>query len=250
MTHAPCATRRKTPAADKAAFLLDFDGTLVDIAPTPDEVHVSGALCGVLRRLRARVGEALAVVTGRPIDQIDHYLPGVPYAIAGEHGVTIRHAPDGPIVHTELPSVPFEWLKEAAALAKANPGVLIERKRAGLVLHYRGNPGAGDTLERAAQAMVSDSGGRFHLQASKMAWEIRPTGFDKGGAVRLLMRQAPFKGRLPVFIGDDVTDEDGIRAALASGGIGYRIPEDFADTAAVRAWLGQLADGEERAWNA
>ena len=250
MRQDPLAPPRLAPNIDEAAFLLDFDGTLVDIAPSPEQVQVPDGLRQLLHRLRARVGDALAVVTGRPIDQVDHYLPGVPYAIAGEHGVAMRYSPDGPIVPVTLPAMPAEWLDAARALAEAHAGIRIEPKRAGLVLHYRGNPAAGDILEQAAQAMVSASEGRFHVQASKMAWEIRPVGFDKGGAVRLLMQQAPFTGRRPVFIGDDVTDEDGIQAAIALGGAGYKIPEDFPDTDAVRAWLGRLADGEVPAWHA
>jgi trehalose 6-phosphate phosphatase len=96
--------------------------------------------------------------------------------------------------------------------------------------------------------MVAGSNGRFHVQAAKMAWEIRPSGIDKGTAVRVLMQEPPFAGRLPVFIGDDVTDEDGIQAAIALGGTGYRIPEDFDEPESVRRWLASLAAGEESAW--
>ena len=228
------------PGLREAAFLLDFDGTLVDIAPAPELVRVEPGLAATLLRLRARCGDALAVVSGRPIAQLDGFLPGVPFAVAGEHGTALRHTPDGPVEPG--------WLGEAAALAKRHRGVRLEPKAAGFVLHYRANPDAGAALRQAAEAMVSGTGGRFHLQSAKMAWEVRPAGVDKGGAVRALMQRAPFAGRRPVFIGDDVTDEDGIRAAIALGGTGYRIPDDFDTPADLRLWLGRLAAGEEQAW--
>ncbi|WP_428391927.1 trehalose-phosphatase [Lichenicoccus sp.] len=238
------------PNADEAAFLLDFDGTLVDIAAAPELVEVAPGLVDTLLALRARVGDALALVSGRPIAELDHFLPDVAYAVAGEHGTALRHAPGAAVEHADLPAVPSAWARRAEQLAQAYPGVRIETKAAGLVLHYRAAPDAGETLRQEAEAMVAEAGKGFHVQASKLAWEIRPKGIDKGSAVRLLMARPPFVGRKPVFVGDDVTDEDGIRAAVALGGVGYRIPADFEQPAAVRAWLGQLARGEAGAWAA
>ncbi len=248
MTQTIRPPRGALPKATRAAFLLDFDGTLVDIAPTPEQVQVPSGLIDTLMRLRARLGDALAVVTGRPIAQLDAFLPGVPYAVAGEHGIALRPSPGAAIERGTLPLLPPAWLARAEELAGAHAGVRVERKAAGLVLHYRANPDAGTPLRQAAEAMLADGGEAFHLQAAKMAWEIRPAGIDKGSAVRLLMNRPPFVGRLPVFVGDDVTDEDGIRAAIELGGTGYRIPEDFDDPAALRGWLTLLAAGEEPAW--
>lgn len=237
------------PPPDKTAFLLDFDGTLVEIAPTPESVKVQAGLLATLRRLRAKCGNAVAVISGRPIDQIDFFLGDVPYAVAGEHGIAVRRSPGGSIVRANLPAVPSAWLVQADALAAEYPGVRIERKKAAVVLHFRGAPDAGPALREVADGwVVSDP--RFHVQEAKMAWEIRPAGIDKGHAVRDLMKAAPFAGRYPVFIGDDVTDEDGIRAAVALGGIGLRIPRDFTDPAAVRAWLAALACGGADTWGA
>jgi trehalose 6-phosphate phosphatase len=241
------AGRPALPHAGQAAFLLDFDGTLVDIAPAPELVQVPPGLADALLRLRAMCGDALAVVTGRPIAQVDAFLPGVPYAIAGEHGIAVRHAPDEPVERADLPALPQEWLDRAEQLAASHDGVRVERKGAGFVLHYRANPAAGAPLKQEAEAMVA-ADARFHVQSAKMAWEIRPAGIDKGSAVEALMARAPFSGRRPVFIGDDVTDEDGIRAAIALGGTGYRIPADFDEPESVRRWLTSLAAGEERAW--
>ncbi len=247
MTQTSSASRPPLPGAGRAAFLLDFDGTLVDIAPAPELVQVPPGLADTLIRLRALVGDALAVVTGRPIEQVDAFLPGVPYAIAGEHGTALRSAPGQPVLRADLPHLPKDWLHQAERLTALFCGTRVERKAAGLVLHYRANPGAGAALREAAEAMIEGEKA-FHLQPAKMAWEIRPAGIDKGSAVRLLMQQAPFSGRLPVFVGDDVTDEDGIRAAIELGGTGFRIPDDFDEPEAVRGWLTLLAAGEERAW--
>ncbi len=230
------------PRSREAAFLLDFDGTLVDIAPTPEAVTVPHGLPAVLLRLRALCGDALAVISGRPIAQIDHFLPGVPFAVAGEHGIAIRHAPDEPVVRAELPALPPHWSEAADRLAEAHPGTVVERKQAGLVLHYRAAADAAGPLRAAALAWIDAGPAGFHMQPAKMAWEIKPDGIDKETAVRAVMARPPFAGRRPVYVGDDVTDEDGIRGAEALGGAGYRIPRDFDDPVAFRAWLAWLAE--------
>ncbi len=230
------------PSPGNTALLLDMDGTLLDIAPTPDAVRVPDGLADTLQRLRNHLGGALAVVTGRPIEQIDALLPGVPYAIAGEHGGAIRHAPGTPVVRAMLPDPPVEWVMEAARLVEAHPGTLLEQKQRGFVFHYRAVPDMGPLLHKAALALIAPEAGRFGLMEASMAWEVRPRGVDKGSAVEALMQEAPFAGRQPVFIGDDVTDEDGMRAARALDGAGLRVPDVFGGPAGVRAWLAQCAD--------
>ncbi len=230
------------PAPGSTALLLDMDGTLLDIAPTPDAVWVPNGLADTLHRLRNHLGGALAVVTGRPIEQIDVLLPGVPYAIAGEHGGAIRHAPGNPVVRAVLPDPPVEWVMEAARLVEAHPGTLLEQKQRGFVFHYRAVPEMGPLLREAALALIAPEAGRFGLMEASMAWEVRPRGVDKGSAVEALMQDAPFAGRQPVFIGDDVTDEDGMQAARAAGGAGLWVPDVFGGPAGVRAWLARCAD--------
>lgn len=236
--------RLQAPPLDETAFLIDFDGTLVDIAPTPDSVVVPDGLLETLRRLRAACGDALAVVSGRPIEQIDHFLGDIPFAVAGEHGIAIRHRPGGPIERAALPQVPQAWFAEARHLVAAWPGTRLEHKQGGFVLHYRAAPEAGLPLHKAAEAWVRDTNGAFEVQTAKMAWEIRPAGVDKGYAVNVLMECAPFSGRKPIFVGDDVTDEDGIETARRLGGLGLRIPADFPNPAAFRAWLAFLIEGK------
>lgn len=228
-------------AADNA-LLLDLDGTLLDIAPTPMSVVVPDGLPQALRRLRCRLGEALAVVTGRPIEQVDALLGDLPYAVAGEHGGAVRHAPGAAVERPALPSPPESWITLAEQLAIQHPGVRLERKERGFVLHYRAAPKAGPDVGGRLAELVAAQEQSFELMPASMAWEVRPRGADKGTAVQELMRLPPFAGRRPVFIGDDITDEDGIRAARALGGVGYRVPEYFGDAAGVRAWLARMAE--------
>ncbi len=233
------------PPLARAALLLDFDGTLVDIAATPDAVLVEPGLRASLGRLRPLLGDALAVVSGRPVDQLDALLGALPYAVAGEHGSAIRRRPGGQVEQAVVPGMPPGWLEGARRIAADHPGAMIEPKGHGLVLHYRAVPEAGVALHEAALALLGGEIARYTIIPAKMAWEIKPRAVDKGTALRALMQQAPFAGRLPVFVGDDVTDEDGIAAAIALGGIGLRVPEDFGDPAAVRLWLAGLAESQD-----
>ena len=225
------------PPLSACAFLLDLDGTLLDIAPTPDTVVVPPGLADDLRRLRTLCGDALAIVTGRPIVQVDLLLPGTPFAVAGEHGAAIRHSPGGAVQHAALPDLPPHWLPAAASIAAGHPGAMLEAKSHGFVLHYRAAPQAGRDLHDALLPLLAERPGAYVLMPAKMAWEIRPAGTDKSEAVRSLMRHAPFQGRMPVFVGDDVTDQDGIAEARAQGGVGLFVPEDFGSPSGVRSWI-------------
>src|SRR5690348_7657966 len=131
------------PPFDRTALLLDMDGTLIDIAPTPDSVVVAPGLTDALTCLRNTLGGALAVVTGRPIETVDRLLGDAPGAVAGEHGAAVRHAQDEPIERPDLPPPPDSWVQAAVALADAFPGALLERKARGFALHYRLAPDAG-----------------------------------------------------------------------------------------------------------
>ena len=222
--------------------MLDLDGTLLDIAPTPDAVRVAPGLTGALSALRSALGGALAFVTGRPIIQVDGLLPGIPYAVAGEHGGAIRHAPGAETARADLPSPPVDWIIEAARIVEAHPGALLEQKQRGFVLHYRADPSLGPALRLAVERLVAPQADRFHLMSALMAWEVRPRGADKGVAVHALAAEGPFAGRRPIFIGDDVTDEDGMDAARALDGAGLRVDEWFGTPADVRAWLAASAE--------
>ncbi len=224
----------------RAALFLDFDGTLVEIAPRPDAVQVPPGLPGLLMRLRAGLGGALAVVSGRPLRELDVFLP-VPLAMAGDHGAALRLAPDLPVEAPPLPAPPVAWRSMAQALAAAHPGALVEDKTHGFALHFRLAPQAGPSAEAMLTALVA--GSAFQLLPARMAWEVRPRGPSKGSAVRRLMQDAAFAGREPVFIGDDVTDEEGMEAARGLGGLGWQLQDAFGTPAALRGWLAQAVAG-------
>jgi trehalose 6-phosphate phosphatase len=224
------------PPLPQTALLLDLDGTLLDIAPTPSSVVVPPGLPAALHALRRMLNDALAIVTGRPVETVEILLGDAAFAVAGEHGGAVRRKPGGVVERPELPSPPSAWLIAAERLAAGYPGTLLERKARGFALHYRAAPSAGPPLREALARLLGGSPD-FELLPAHMLWEVRPRGADKGKAVTTLMAFPPFRGRLPVFVGDDVTDEDGIAAATALGGTGLRVPEAFGNAAGVRAWL-------------
>ena len=231
------------PPFERAALLLDMDGTLLDFAPTPMEVVVPALLPPTLTRLCAELGGALAVITGRPVDQIDALLPGIVPVVAGEHGGALRPALGAPLERPDLPAAPLALLDEAEAFAAAHPGVLIERKARGFVLHYRLAPETAQAVEAAVSGWIQPIARQFQLMPAHMAWEFRPRGADKGTAVAAIMTLPNFAGRLPVFLGDDVTDEDGMAVARRMGGAGLFVPRVFGTPADVRIWLDRCRDG-------
>lgn len=222
---------------DRPALFLDFDGTLVEIAPRPDAVRVPPDLPPLLARLAGRLGGALAVVSGRPLGELDHFLP-VPIVKAGDHGASLRLGAEAPVETPPLPGPPPPaWRARAAALVARHPGALLEDKAHGFVVHYRLAPAAGEPARALLAALVAEPPGEFTLLAARKAWEVRPRGVSKGRVVATLMARPPFAGRVPVFVGDDVTDEEGMAAARERGGLGLRLQDAFGEPAAFRAWL-------------
>jgi trehalose 6-phosphate phosphatase len=226
-------------APDQAALFLDFDGTLVDIAARPDAVMVPPELPSLLMRLGDRLGGAVGIVSGRPLEQIEALLP-VPLPMVGEHGATLRLSPSAPARRRDLPVPPADWLERAEALVAGFPGAAVERKAHGLVVHYRLAPQAAVIARTALEHMIRLQDD-FVVMPALMAWEVKLRAVSKGSAVVDLMAQPAFAGRKPVFIGDDVTDEAGFAVARAAGGLGLRLQDAFGTPAALRAWLERLA---------
>ena len=231
------------PPFARTALLLDVDGTLLEFAPTPDSVVIPPGLVDTLLALQTALDGALAIVTGRAIPVLDGFV-GNSFAAAGEHGGAIRHAPGALTERPDLPTPPDVWLDKAAALAAAYPGALLERKARGFALHFRLAPDAGPALYDALATMLADNSD-FHIMHGLLLWEVRPLGADKGSAVTALMARPPFLGRLPLFIGDDITDEDGMRVARLMGGEGLRVEPTFGSPAGVRAWLAKAVAARE-----
>jgi trehalose 6-phosphate phosphatase len=208
--------------ADWALF-LDFDGTLVEIADRPDAVMVPPDLGRTLLSLQDRLGGAMALVTGRSITVIDGFLAPDRFDVAGLHGAEYRLAgglfPCRPDDHPDLRQA-IEQLEERFA---AEPGVLIEDKGCSVALHWRLAPEAGDLASETIQELAEALGSGYRLQLGKAVAEVLPARATKGGIIRHFLTQAPYRGRRPIFIGDDLTDEQAFEAVDTLGGISIRV---------------------------
>jgi trehalose 6-phosphate phosphatase len=236
-------------ASPEWALFLDFDGTLVEIADRPDAVVVDPALPALLERLRQRFGGAAAIVTGRSVPVIEGFLPDLSLDICGLHGMERRIGAQ--ISHLAAENLPAFRQAVDMLVARLSPqNVLIEDKGESIALHWRLNPQAEPEIRAAAQAAMAMLAPAFRLQNGKALVEIVPAVSGKGGAVETLMREAPYRGRRPLFVGDDVTDENGFAAVNALGGATLKVgpgqtlaEKRIATPALFRAWLSELADG-------
>jgi trehalose 6-phosphate phosphatase len=248
-----------TPPPDlpaDAALFLDFDGTLVPLARRPDEVVVPAWVAPTLSELRRVTGGALAIVSGRPIAQIDHFLRPLEFAVAGAHGAEHRTASGQTTVQRLEP--PDLVVTCARRLAAEHADLLLEAKASGLALHYRACPELAPLCFAVLQAALDDAARTAALSGEPAAWEllrghcvfeVKQRDVSKGLAMQTFLREPCFFGRLPVFIGDDLTDEDGFVAAQVGGGFGIRVGpvgptrarHRLADTDAVALWLGRAA---------
>lgn len=236
------------PVNGRAAFFFDFDGTLADLADHPESVQVDGAVPASLARLSRRCGGALAVVSGRPIADIDRHLGLSQLAVAGVHGAERRRA-DLTVERAPLPDLAGAR-DELAAWCARHPGLRLEVKPGALALHYRGADAMEDLCRAAAQRAHAGVPGTALLHGKKVI-EIKPAAADKGRAVLAYMAEPPFTGRLPWCFGDDVTDEAAFGAVQSLGGVAVKVGEGdttaawrLPDPAALREWLLRVAATE------
>lgn len=236
-----------TADADLALF-LDVDGTLIEIASTPHAVVVPDELKALLRTLSNRLDGALALVSGRSIPTLDSLFAPLRLAAAGIHGCE-RRAADGRLLLPTIDEQRFAAARdELAHWCRRHPGSLLEDKRYALALHYRLAPQLESTAFAQAQRALRQLGATHELQRGKFVFELRPAGYSKGTAVAAFMAEVPFRGRRPLFIGDDATDEDGFAVVNDLGGISIRVGDvadsaarhHLADVEAVHRWLGEL----------
>lgn len=222
----------------RCALFLDIDGTLLDIAVSPDAVVVPDSLAPLLERASAWLGGALAVVSGRSLRQIDVLMAPLVLTGAGEHGAVLR-TPDGKIERAAREiSVPEVWLSALLDAVNDWPGVLIEPKSYSVAVHYRMAPEREAALRALIRDIVAENPSEFEVLPAAKAFEIRSRKFSKATPVLRLMDVAPFAGRIPIFVGDDVTDHDGFRAAESLGGYGLNVHEIFdGKPAEVLRWL-------------
>lgn len=207
-------------------LFIDFDGTLIDIAATPEAVFVPAGLPALLQTTHDLLGGALAIVSGRPLAQIDDLLAPFAGPAGGQHGLEWRRAAERPVESPEPDRAALATIiGRMQQLAGLHPGIRVENKPHGAALHTRGAPGADPAAAEVAQALARKFAGSFELQAGKCVYELRQQGGDKGSTVRRMMSEPPFAGKRPVFIGDDLTDEAGFEAALALGGTAIIVGE-------------------------
>lgn len=240
------------PALDlrRSALFLDIDGTLLDIAATPQSVVIPNGLTHDIAQLRERCGGALAVVSGRTLEDIDKVFAPLKLAAAAAHGALVRSGPQAAIAHLARP-IPAALRAQFTALAD-RPGMFIEDKEVTLALHYR--LADGDVLPAAhvADVQTSAQAAGFTLLHGKKVLELKPAGTDKGTALRNFMAKAPFAGRIPVFAGDDDTDGYAFAVLASLGGIGISVGRRFvgaeycvAAPKQLRQWLHDLVGASQ-----
>ncbi|MGA8709040.1 MAG: trehalose-phosphatase [Steroidobacteraceae bacterium] len=232
------------------ALYLDIDGTLLDIALMPDGVEVPAGLVTLLQRLSHKLDGAVAFVSGRTIDAIDALFRPLQLPAVGVHGGELRVAGGAAVTTDEAIVAQLQQarplLREAIAPIA---GAWIEDKRCAIALHYRSVPERGREVLKVAELTIAGLGPDFATLVGKCVVEIRPRRLTKGAGMRRLMEQLPFRGRSPIFAGDDVTDEDAFELVNQLGGISVRVGAPAATAASftladpdeLRRWLQEIA---------
>jgi trehalose 6-phosphate phosphatase len=236
----------------EVAILLDVDGTILDLAPTPDEIRVPPSLRQTLTRLWDCTRGALAFVSGRPISALDAIFSPLLLPAIGGHGAELRAVAGVGPEAARLPPLASSVKRKFAAIAEANPGIIVEDKGYSLALHYRLAPDKKDFVRDAAAAICASlPTAPIELLHGKSMVEIKQTGFDKASAVRELMMHSPFAGRRPLFVGDDVTDQNVFAIMEEFDGIAISVGEKlpgvdhyFERPADVRRWLEQISQSD------
>lgn len=234
------------------AYFLDVDGTLINLADTPDAVRVDTALLDLIARLHRASGNALALVSGRMISDLQSRL-GMPHLpLAGLHGLERRDSAGRLWIHAAAPAAKFAIKEALAPVLARHPGLLLEDKGLTLALHYRKAPTLAAYVHQLMARLVSSAGPGLELQRGKRVVEIKPAGIDKGTAVAEYLAEPPFKGRRPVFIGDDLNDEHGFAEVNKLDGISIKVGKGAScarfrlpDVAAVHHWLGDALKGRQ-----
>jgi trehalose 6-phosphate phosphatase len=240
---------------EECAILLDIDGTLLDLAPTPREVWVPPGLARTLNGLIERTAGALALVSGRSLNDIDLIFAPEQFPAVGGHGAEMRISVDSESVATHAPPMDKELKRRLAAIARLSPGILLEDKGYSLALHYRLAPHAEKAIYEAIALIRADlPNAPIELMPGKCVYEIKHSGFNKATGVLELMAHEPFRGRRPIFIGDDVTDESVFALMPDLGGLAFSVgrramgvADHFDEPRDVRQWLARLLDNESAA---
>lgn len=229
----------------RPALFLDLDGVLAELADTPDAVVPEPRRTAVLTALAPRLGGRVAIISGRTIAEIDRIADGVMAAASGVHGLE-RRRPDGAFLRAEASEAVRGAVQAFENFARTRPGVVVEDKAVAAGLHYRGAPETAADADALTRRLAAETG--LMLQPGNMVIELKTPGASKGTALKAFMAEPPFAGAIPVMLGDDLTDEDGFRAATELGGFGVLVgpPRETAaryglpGVSAVLTWLEQL----------
>ena len=234
------------------AYFLDVDGTLIDIADTPDAVHVDTALLELIARLHRASGGAVALVSGRALSFLEQRLGTLRLPLAGQHGLERRDAAGRQWIHAAPPEAKCAIKEALAPVLARHPGLLIEDKGLTLALHYRLAPHLAAYAQRLMERLADTAGVGLEVQRGKRVVEIKPSGIDKGTAVSEYLAESPFKGRPAVFIGDDLNDEHGFAEVNKLDGVSIKVGRGAScarfrlrDVASVRRWLGEALRGRQ-----
>lgn len=245
-----------SPARADWAYFLDMDGTLIDLADTPAAARTDPCLLDLIGGLQAACQGAVALVSGRAMADLDSRMHGLTLPLAGQHGLERRDAAGNHYRHATPPAAKGDIEGRLRPVLDRYPGLLLEDKGLSLALHYRRAPQLAGYAHRLLRALVhgeADRGGEaLQLQKGKRVLEVKPAGFDKGTAIEAFLDEAPFRGRRPVFIGDDITDEHGFAVVNRRGGISIKVGKGrsqaryrLRDVNAVRSWLAQVLRNRE-----
>ena len=234
----------------QTALFLDFDGTLADLAPEPDAVQLVSGVIPALLRISGQLGGALAIVSGRRLADLDGFLAPLQLPLATEHGAQRRNA-EGSVLSLAEPDL-SELARSVAEFAAQHDGLRVEIKQAAVALHYRHAPELESQCLRLMQEAAGHTPG-VELLHGKYVFEVKPASVSKGSAIKAFMSESPFAGRVPLFAGDDTTDEAGFAAVQSLGGEGIKVGEGptvahhrCASPDALREWLHAAFDGMAR----
>lgn len=239
---------RITARPDRYALFSDFDGTLVEIADRPEQVVVPADLAINLWRVRQMLGGALAIITGRPLRQVEAYIGAAGLEASGLHGIEFNF-PLSASGSPPVPAVPRALVSEVVKVVAAETGFRLENKGAILAVHFRQAPAAGGRLKAALEAIIERLKLEHHLKEGRAVIEIIPNGTSKGTALAEFLRRTPYASRIPVMMGDDKADEDAFAVAHEAGGLGLKVAgehfragdEPFRHAGEVRAFIAALA---------
>lgn len=242
----------RPPLPDRAnhhwAWFLDVDGTLLEIEASPDQVTADSRLIRLLEGLSRTYEGAVALISGRSLEQLDRIFGGFRPAAAASHGLE-RRLPDGTVMN-DASDVPPDCIERITALAAQHPGLLVEQKPHSIGLHYRARPELEHEVLQAMEKIHAELDNDTRLMLGKMVVEVLPAEANKGSAIRSFMSKKPFEGRMPIFVGDDVTDEYGFTVVNELDGMSVRVGNaagsaanwQLQSVADLRTWLDSALD--------